>query len=54
MEPEGSSQFSQQPATCPYPEPARSSPYLYFPLPVDQSYHIYAWVSQMVSFPRVA
>jgi len=27
MEPEGSSPHSQVPATCPYPEPARSSPY---------------------------
>jgi hypothetical protein len=26
MEPEGSSPYSQQPATCPYPEPDRSSP----------------------------
>jgi hypothetical protein len=25
MEPEGSSPYSQQPATCPYPEPDRSS-----------------------------
>jgi hypothetical protein len=25
MEPEGSSQYSQEPATCPYPEPDRSS-----------------------------
>ena len=28
MEPEGSLPHSQVPATCPYPEPARSSPYL--------------------------
>ena len=27
MEPEGSLLQSQVPATCPYPEPARSSPY---------------------------
>jgi hypothetical protein len=27
MEPEGSLVHSQVPATCPYPEPARSSPY---------------------------
>jgi len=27
MEPEGSLPHSQVPATCPYPEPARSSPY---------------------------
>jgi hypothetical protein len=25
MEPEGSSPYSQQPATCPYPEPGQSS-----------------------------
>jgi len=33
MEPEGSLPHSQVPATCPYPEPARSSPYSYIPLP---------------------
>ena len=27
MEPEGSSPHSQAPATCPYPEPAQSSPH---------------------------
>jgi len=27
MEPEGSLPHSQVPATCPYPQPARSSPY---------------------------
>jgi len=27
MEPEGSLPHSQVPATCPYPEPDRSSPY---------------------------
>ena len=27
MEPKGSLPLSQQPATCPYPEPAQSSPY---------------------------
>ena len=32
MEPEGSLPHSQVPATCPYPEPARSSPYVPFPL----------------------
>jgi hypothetical protein len=26
MKPEGSSPYTQQPATCPYPEPDRSSP----------------------------
>jgi len=28
MELEGSLPHSQEPATCPYPEPAQSSPYL--------------------------
>jgi hypothetical protein len=27
MEPEGSSPYTQEPATCPYPEPDRSSSY---------------------------
>ena len=35
MEPEGSLLHSQVPATCPYPEPARSSPYAHIPLPED-------------------
>jgi len=33
MESEGSLPHSQVPATCPYPEPAQSSPYLHIPLP---------------------
>jgi len=33
MEPEGSLPHSQVPATCPYPESARSSPYTHIPLP---------------------
>jgi hypothetical protein len=37
MEPEGSLPQSQVPANCPYPEPARSSPYPHIPLPVDPS-----------------
>jgi len=32
MELEGSLPHSQVPATCPYPEPARSSPYPHIPL----------------------
>jgi hypothetical protein len=32
MEPEGSLPHSQVPVTCPYPEPARSSPYPHIPL----------------------
>jgi len=35
MESEGSLPHSQVPATCPYLEPARSSPYLHIPLPED-------------------
>jgi hypothetical protein len=35
MEPEGSLQHSQVPATFLYPEPARSSPYPRIPLPED-------------------
>ena len=37
MEPEGSLPHSQVPATCPYAEPARSSPYPHIPLPEDPS-----------------
>ena len=37
MEPEGSLPHSQVPATFPYPEPTRSSPYPHIPLPEDQS-----------------
>jgi len=37
MEPEGSLLHSQVPATCPYPQPARSSPYTYIPLPTQTS-----------------
>ena len=37
MEPEGSLAHSQVPATCPYPEPDRSSLYLHIPLPEDPS-----------------
>ena len=33
MEPEGSLPHSQVPTTCPYPEPARSSPYPHISLP---------------------
>jgi len=34
---QGSLPQSQVPATCPYPEPDRSSPYPYIPLPEDPS-----------------
>ena len=35
MEPEGSLPHSEALATCPYPDPARSSPYPHIPLPED-------------------
>ena len=56
MEPEGSLQYAQMPATCPYPEPARSIPHPHIPLPEDPSYYppIYVWVSQVVSFLQVS
>jgi hypothetical protein len=37
MEPESSLPYSQVPATCPYPEPAPSSPHNPLPLPEDSS-----------------
>ena len=37
MEPEGSLPHTEVPATCPYPEPNRSSPYPHIPLPEDPS-----------------
>ena len=37
MEPKGSLPHSQVPATCPYSEPAVSSPYPHIPLPEDPS-----------------
>jgi len=52
MEPEGSLPHSQVPATYAYPEPARSSPYPHILLPEDPT--IYAWVSQVVSFPQAS
>ena len=53
MESESSLLRLQEPATCPYPEPDKSSP-CSIPLPDDASQYyrlIYAWVSQVVSFP---
>jgi len=47
MEPESSLPHLQVPTTCPYPEPARSSPYPHIPLPEDPSKYyppIYACV----------
>ena len=57
MEPEGSSPYSQVPATCPYPEPTPSSPHNSLPLPEDPSSYyppICVWVSPMVSFLQVS
>ena len=56
MEPEGSLPHSQVPASCPYPEPARSSPHPHTPLPEDPSKYyppIYAWVSPVVHLKRL-
>ena len=39
MEPEGLLPLSQVPATCPYPEPAQSSPYPHISLPDDPLYY---------------
>jgi len=38
MEPVGSLPHSQVPATCLYPEPARSSPYPHILIPEDPSF----------------
>jgi len=57
MEPESLLPHSQVPAICPYPEPARSSPYTHFPISKGPFYYnppIYAWVSQVVFFPQVS
>jgi hypothetical protein len=57
MEPEGSSAYSQEPATCPYLEPDQSS---LCPPPNLSKIHFNiilpsnAWVFQMVSFPQVS
>jgi len=37
LEPEGSSPYSQVPATCPYLEPTQSSPHNPLPFPEDPS-----------------
>ena len=57
MEPEGSLPHSQLPATCSYPEPTWSIPYSHILLPEDPPQYylpIYAWVSQVASFPQVS
>jgi hypothetical protein len=55
MEPEGSLPHSQMPATCPYPEPSRSShiPKLHF-LAIHLNVILPAnvWVSPVLSFPQ--
>ena len=56
MEPEGSLPHSQVPATCPYPEPARSSPDLHIQLPwtpILLSSHLRLGIPK-VSFPQVS
>jgi len=48
MEPESSLQYSQVPATCPYPDPTPSNPHNLLPLPEERSQYyppIYVWVS---------
>jgi len=48
MEPESSLPHSQESATCPYPEPAQSSPFPHITLPEDPSEYyppINVWVS---------
>ena len=57
MEPEGSLPHSQQPATCPYPEPERSSRSPTIPPLEDQFQYyspLYVWVFQVVSFSQVS
>jgi hypothetical protein len=57
MQPQDSLPHSQVPATCPYPEPARSNPYPHITLSEDPSLYyppIYAWVSQAVSFHKIS
>ena len=57
METESTLPHSQVPATCPYPEPNRSSPCPHIPFPEDPSEYylgIYVWVSQVVSFSKVS
>jgi len=42
MELEGSLPHSQVPATCPYPEPAQTSPYPHIRLPEDPCHQVMA------------
>jgi hypothetical protein len=51
MEPKGSLPHSQVLGTCPYLEPAQSSPNPHIPLPEDPLLYYPPWVYQVVSFP---
>ena len=57
MEPEGSLLHLQGPATCPYPEPAESSPFppsnllkIRFNIILQSTFRVF----QLVSFPQVS
>ena len=52
LEPEGSLRHLQEPATCPYPEPDRSSPLLQDPFWYYSP--IYAWAFRVASLPQVS
>jgi len=49
MEPEGSLPHSQVQATCPYPEPARSSPY---PISHFQKIHLNIFLPSTPGSPK--
>ena len=52
MEPEGSLPHLQVTATCPYPVPARSSPYPHILFPEDPSYQIACPFSIAYDLPK--
>ena len=57
MEPEGSLPHLQVTSICPYPQPARSSPYPHISFLENPSKYyppIYFWFSQMVPYPQVS
>ena len=55
MEPKGSLPHSEEPFTCPYPEPYQSSQSIpLFKDPFKYYQPIYAYVFQMVSFPQAS
>jgi hypothetical protein len=58
MKPEGSSPYLQEPATCPYPEPDRSSMYPPPPRPKSNFSKIHFYIilpsTPVVSFPQVS